>query len=36
MDSLAYWTFTDVFEEHGAGDTAFHGGFGLINYQGSS
>lgn len=34
VDSLAYWTFTDVFEEHGAGDTAFHGGFGLVNYQG--
>jgi xylan 1,4-beta-xylosidase len=34
VDSLAYWTFTDVFEEHGAGDTAFHGGFGLLNYQG--
>ncbi len=34
VDSLAYWTFTDVFEEHGAGDGAFHGGFGLINYQG--
>jgi xylan 1,4-beta-xylosidase len=34
VDSLAYWTFTDVFEEHGAGDTAFHGGFGLINFQG--
>jgi xylan 1,4-beta-xylosidase len=34
VDSLAYWTFTDVFEEHGAGDAAFHGGFGLVNYQG--
>lgn len=34
VDSLSYWTFTDVFEEHGAGDTIFHGGFGLINYQG--
>ena len=34
VDSLAYWTFTDVFEEQGAGDSAFHGGFGLINYQG--
>jgi xylan 1,4-beta-xylosidase len=34
VDSLAYWTFTDVFEEHGAGESAFHGGFGLINYQG--
>ena len=33
-DSLSYWTFTDVFEEGGAGDCAFHGGFGLINYQG--
>ncbi|TCC88801.1 hypothetical protein EZ428_18490 [Pedobacter frigiditerrae] len=33
-DSLSYWTFTDVFEEKGAGDTIFHGGFGLINYQG--
>lgn len=34
VDSLAYWTFTDVFEEGGAGNTIFHGGFGLINYQG--
>lgn len=34
VDSLSYWTFTDVFEEGGAGDTIFHGGFGLINYQG--
>lgn len=34
VDSLGYWTFTDVFEEQGAGDTAFHGGFGLINAQG--
>jgi xylan 1,4-beta-xylosidase len=34
VDSLAYWTFTDVFEENGAGDTIFHGGFGLINLQG--
>ena len=34
VDSLSYWTFTDVFEEGGAGDTAFHGGFGMINYQG--
>ena len=33
-DSLSYWTFTDVFEELGAGDSIFHGGFGLINYQG--
>ncbi|BCU77852.1 hypothetical protein [Luteolibacter sp. LG18] len=34
VDSLAYWTFTDVFEEGGAGDTIFHGGFGMINVQG--
>ena len=33
-DSLSYWTFTDVCEELGAGDSIFHGGFGLINYQG--
>jgi len=33
-DSLSYWTFTDVFEEEGAGDTIFHGGFGIINFQG--
>ncbi len=33
-DSLGYWTFTDVFEENGAGDTLFHGGFGLINFLG--
>jgi len=34
VNSLSYWTFTDVFEEGGAGDSIFHGGFGLINYQG--
>ena len=34
VDSLSYWTFTDVFEEGGAGDTIFHGGFGMINLQG--
>jgi xylan 1,4-beta-xylosidase len=34
VDSLSYWVFTDVFEESGAGDTVFHGGFGLINFQG--
>jgi xylan 1,4-beta-xylosidase len=34
VNSLSYWTFTDVFEEAGAGNTIFHGGFGLINYQG--
>lgn len=33
-DSLSYWTFTDVFEELGAGSAAFHGGFGMVSYQG--
>ena len=34
VDSLSYWVFTDVFEEGGAGDTVWHGGFGMINPQG--
>ncbi|MBD5784709.1 beta-xylosidase [Cellulosimicrobium terreum] len=34
VDSLAYWTFTDVFEEGGAGDAMFHGGFGMLTLQG--
>ena len=34
VESLSYWTFTDIFEETGAGDTFFHGGFGMINFQG--
>ncbi len=33
-NSLMYWAFTDVFEEKGAGENIFHGGFGMINYQG--
>jgi xylan 1,4-beta-xylosidase len=33
VDSLSYWTFTDVFEENRKTDSVFHGGFGLINYQ---
>ncbi len=33
-DSISYWTFTDVFEEGGAGVGPFHGGFGLVNTQG--
>lgn len=34
VDSMSYWTFTDIFEESGPRPTPFHGGFGLINYQG--
>lgn len=33
-NSMSYWTFTDIFEEAGPGQTPFHGGFGLINLQG--
>jgi xylan 1,4-beta-xylosidase len=31
---MSYWTFTDIFEENGPRMTPFHGGFGLLNYQG--
>jgi len=30
VDSMSYWTFSDVFEEGGVAKTPFHGGFGLI------
>jgi xylan 1,4-beta-xylosidase len=30
VDMLAYWTFSDVFEEQGVVKTPFYGGFGLI------
>ncbi|CAG0969437.1 partial Beta-xylosidase, partial [Anaerolineae bacterium] len=33
-DSLSFWVISDIFEESRAGDTPFHGGFGLINTQG--
>lgn len=33
VDSLSYWTFTDVFEEVRKTDSIFHSSFGLINYQ---
>ena len=32
-NSMSYWTFTDIFEESGPRWEAFHGGFGLMNYQ---
>jgi xylan 1,4-beta-xylosidase len=34
VDSMSYWVFTDIFEEMGPRMTPFHGGFGLLNYQG--
>jgi xylan 1,4-beta-xylosidase len=33
VNSMSYWTFTDIFEEGGPRFTPFHGGFGLINYE---
>lgn len=33
VNSMSYWTFTDIFEELGPRATPFHGGFGLMNYQ---
>jgi xylan 1,4-beta-xylosidase len=34
VDSMSYWTFTDIFEESGPAFTPFHGGFGLLNLEG--
>jgi xylan 1,4-beta-xylosidase len=34
VESMSYWTFTDIFEEPGPVPSPFHGGFGLINFQG--
>lgn len=34
VQSLGFWTFTDIIEEHGAGPSPFHGGFGLVTAQG--
>src|ERR1700731_1306329 len=30
VDMMSYWTFSDVFEEHGVVKTPFYGGFGLL------
>ncbi len=32
-DSLSYWVYTDIFEEHTPPPSPFHGGFGLVNTQ---
>ena len=34
VESMSYWTYTDIFEEPGPGTSPFHGGFGLMNIQG--
>lgn len=33
VNSMSYWTFTDIFEENGPRYSPFHGGFGMLNYQ---
>jgi xylan 1,4-beta-xylosidase len=33
VDSFAYWTFSDVFEEAGVPSALFHGGFGLLTHR---
>ncbi|MDP4272220.1 MAG: glycoside hydrolase, partial [Bacteroidota bacterium] len=33
VNSMSYWTFTDIFEEAGPPVTPFHGGFGLLTLQ---
>ena len=34
VESMSYWVFSDIFEENGPRFEPFHGGFGLLNYQG--
>ena len=33
VDSFAYWTLSDVFEEEGVPTSIFHGGFGLLAHR---
>lgn len=33
VDSFAYWTFSDMFEETGVPTALFHGGFGLLTHR---
>ena len=32
--AMSYWTYSDLFEEPGPPDSAFHGGFGLMTREG--
>ncbi len=34
VDGMSYWAFTDQFEEPGPPHEPFHGGFGVLNYDG--
>jgi len=33
LDSMSYWTFSDIFEEQSPPKKLFHGGFGLLGYH---
>jgi xylan 1,4-beta-xylosidase len=34
VEGYSFWTFSDIFEEHGLPTTPFHGGFGLLTLHG--
>ena len=34
LESMGYWVLTDLFEEHQVPDALFHGGLGLLTYNG--
>jgi xylan 1,4-beta-xylosidase len=34
LQSMSYWTYSDLFEEAGPPPSSFHGGFGLLNREG--
>jgi xylan 1,4-beta-xylosidase len=34
VDGYSFWTFSDIFEEHGFPSLPFHGGFGLLTLHG--
>lgn len=34
VNSMSFWTLTDIFEENGPAPRPFYGGFGLVNFQG--
>jgi xylan 1,4-beta-xylosidase len=34
LQSMSYWTYSDLFEEAGPPPAPFHGGFGLLNREG--
>lgn len=34
VDAYSFWTFSDIFEEHGFPSVPFHGGFGLLTLHG--